>query len=114
MPAGRDVRPYADPYLSGVGLGLVLLAAFVLTGRGLGASGAFATTAAGVASAITPGYAASNAYFSRYLALPGSPWLDSLLFEVVGSWSAATLRRAWRGASERKSSGELAPRQRRG
>ena len=35
-------RPYSNPYLSGFGLGLVLLAAFVVMGRGLGASGAFA------------------------------------------------------------------------
>ena len=39
-------RPYADPYVAGVALGLVLLAAFLLAGRGLGASGAFATAAA--------------------------------------------------------------------
>ena len=32
---------YADPYVAGVALGLVLLASFVLAGRGLGASGAF-------------------------------------------------------------------------
>ena len=32
--------PYSNPYLAGIGLGLVLLAAFVLIGRGLGASGA--------------------------------------------------------------------------
>jgi len=40
-----DARPYADPYLAGAGLGVVLLLAFVLVGRGLGASGAFATIA---------------------------------------------------------------------
>jgi hypothetical protein len=28
--------PYLNPYLAGLGLGLVLLAAFVLVGRGLG------------------------------------------------------------------------------
>ena len=42
MSARVTPRPYADPYLAGVGLGLVLLASFVLAGRGLGASGAFA------------------------------------------------------------------------
>lgn len=33
-------RPFSNPYLCGVALGLVLLAAFVLAGRGLGVSGA--------------------------------------------------------------------------
>ena len=37
---------YSDPYVAGVALGLVLLAAFVLAGRGLGASGAFTRAAA--------------------------------------------------------------------
>jgi uncharacterized membrane protein YedE/YeeE len=43
------MKPYADPYVAGTGLGLVLLASFALTGRGLGASGAFTTVAAAVA-----------------------------------------------------------------
>ncbi len=35
------MKRYADPYVAGVALGLVLLASFVFAGRGLGASGAF-------------------------------------------------------------------------
>jgi hypothetical protein len=45
--------------VAGVALGLVLLAAFALTGRGLGASGAFASSAAGVVSAVAPQRAAA-------------------------------------------------------
>jgi uncharacterized membrane protein YedE/YeeE len=76
-------QPYADPYLAGAGLGLVLLAALVITGRGLGASGAFATTAAGLVQAVAPGAAAANPYFARYLAADG-PWRDWLLVELAG------------------------------
>ncbi|MGZ5432970.1 MAG: YeeE/YedE thiosulfate transporter family protein [Thermoanaerobaculia bacterium] len=43
---GTPALRYSDPYLAGVALGLVLLAAFVLAGRGLGASGAFTRAAA--------------------------------------------------------------------
>lgn len=64
-------RPYADPYVAGVALGLVLLAAFVFAGRGLGASGAFAETAAV--------FAPTNAYLARYAG--GDHWL---LFEIAG------------------------------
>ncbi|MBF8248605.1 MAG: putative transporter component, partial [Bacteroidetes bacterium] len=39
----RTAQPYSNPYLAGLGLGLVLLAAFVVMGRGLGASGAFSS-----------------------------------------------------------------------
>ncbi len=44
------MKPYADPYVAGVALGLVLLAAFVFAGRGLGASGAFTRVAGAVVS----------------------------------------------------------------
>ncbi|HET8773639.1 MAG TPA: YeeE/YedE thiosulfate transporter family protein [Thermoanaerobaculia bacterium] len=44
------MKPYADPYVAGVALGLVLLAAFVFAGRGLGASGAFTRVADAVVS----------------------------------------------------------------
>ncbi len=76
-------RPYADPYLAGTGLGLVLLAAFLVMGRGLGASGAFASGAAGLVAATAPGEAASNPFFARYLTGDG-PWREWLLFELGG------------------------------
>jgi uncharacterized membrane protein YedE/YeeE len=95
----RARRPYADPYVTGACLGLVLLAALVITGRGLGASGAFATTAAGLTHAIAPARAEANPYFARYLAGDG-PWRDWLLFEIggvalggaVSAWAAGRLR----------------------
>lgn len=95
----RAPRAYADPYLAGAGLGLVLLATFVITGRGLGATGAFATTAAGLTHAVAPAHADGNAYFARYLA-GEAPWRDWLLFEIGGvalgalasAWAAGRLR----------------------
>lgn len=83
MSAERRERPYADPYVAGVGLGLVLLTAYVVVGRGLGASGAFATSAAGLTAAISPARAAWSPLFARYLGGDG-PWLDWLLFEIGG------------------------------
>ena len=80
----RATRPYADPYLAGVCLGAVLLAAFVIMGRGLGASGAFATAAAGLTALVDADAAATNPYFARYVSAPSGPWLDWLLLEIVG------------------------------
>ena len=77
----RGAKPYADPYLAGVALGVVLLAAFVTSGRGLGASGAFASSAAGLVNAVAPSRA--NAYFAQYLGGDG-PWREWLLFELAG------------------------------
>jgi uncharacterized membrane protein YedE/YeeE len=64
-------RPYANPYLAGVALGLVLLACFVLTGQGLGASGAFAHAA---------GALADSAWFQSYREA-GPAWI---VVEVLG------------------------------
>jgi hypothetical protein len=79
----RSPRPYADPYVAGIGLGLVLLAAFVVMGRGLGASGAFASSAAGLVAAAAPQRAAANPWLARYLGGEG-PWREWLLFELAG------------------------------
>lgn len=79
----KTPRPYADPYVAGTCLGLVLLAAFVIAGRGLGASGAFASSAAGLVAAASPARAAANPYFARYLG-GGGPWSEWLLFEIGG------------------------------
>lgn len=95
----RGPRAYADPYAAGACLGLVLLAALVITGRGLGASGAFATSAAGVTHAVAPAHAEASPYFARYLDADG-PWRDWLLFEIAGvglggfvsAWLAGRLR----------------------
>ncbi|HSX62251.1 MAG TPA: YeeE/YedE thiosulfate transporter family protein [Tahibacter sp.] len=83
MNPARTPRDYADPYLAGAALGLVLLAAFVLVGRGLGASGAFASTAAGAVALVAPEQAAASPLFAHYLGEPG-PWLEWLSIELIG------------------------------
>lgn len=100
----RSERPYTDPYVAGVGLGLVLLAAFVVMGRGLGASGAFASVAAGVVSVAAPDVAANSALLSRYVAAGSPPWLDWLVVELIGVTGggalSAVLAGRWRRAIE--------------
>jgi hypothetical protein len=85
-------RPYMNPYLAGMGLGLVLLAAFVIMGRGLGASGAFSSTMSWLVNAIAPGHAQANEYFQSYLG-DGSthPLKAWLVFEVIGVATGALL-----------------------
>jgi uncharacterized membrane protein YedE/YeeE len=92
---------YADPYVAGVGLGLVLIAAFALTGHGLGASGAFTATAAGTVNAIAPQAAANSALFDRYLADGGGPWRDRLVFEIAGVIAGGFLSAALAGRLRR-------------
>lgn len=74
-----------NPYLAGIGLGLVLLASFVIMGRGLGASGAFSSAAAWLVQKVAPSHAASSAFYGEYLG-DGTvhPLKDWLVFEVLG------------------------------
>jgi len=85
-------RPYMNPYLAGMGLGLVLLAAFVIMGRGLGASGAFSSTMSWLVNAVAPEHAQANEYFQGYLG-DGSthPLKAWLVFEVIGVATGALL-----------------------
>jgi hypothetical protein len=74
-----------NPYLAGLGLGLVLLLAFVLMGRGLGASGAFSTIVAVLVDAVAPEHARANDFYLGYLENGyGSPFKSFLMFEVIG------------------------------
>ena len=88
--SGRPASPYWNPYLAGIGLGLVLLAAFVLVGRGLGASGAFSSTVAWLVNLVAPAHAQSNEYLQGYLGdgttHPLKAWL---VFEVLGVMAGA-------------------------
>ena len=81
MTANGRGRSYSDPYVSGVGLGLVLLGCFVLLGRGLGASGAFTRVAASAASTLAPEAASASPVFARYDPGLAQQWI---LFEVAG------------------------------
>jgi len=85
-------RPYMNPYLAGIGLGLVLLAAFVIMGRGLGASGAFSSTMSWLVNAVAPEHAQANEYFQGYLG-DGSthPLKAWLVFEVIGVAAGALI-----------------------
>jgi hypothetical protein len=83
-------QPYMNPYLAGIGLGLVLLSAFVLVGRGLGASGAFNSVLAWAVNAAAPEHARHNEFIAGYLGDGSeSPLKVWLVFEVLGAFAGA-------------------------
>ncbi len=76
---------YLNPYLAGFLLGLVLLAAIVISGRGLGASGAVKSGVVAAVEIAAPAHAARAPFYSEYAAEhAGNPLKQWLVFEVLG------------------------------
>lgn len=101
------MKRYADPYVAGVGIGLVLLSAYAIAGRGLGASGAFASVVAtGIAvvegsaeAAMSP---ATAPYLSNGLASPLHDWLVlELLGVIAGGFASARVAGRTKATIER-------------
>jgi uncharacterized membrane protein YedE/YeeE len=94
-------RGYWSPYVVGAGLGLTVLAAYMVMGFGVGASGAFAHLAAQVEAAVAPEHARANPYLAGYLEA-GRLWAQWIVVEVLGvmiggllgAWSAGRVH--WR------------------
>lgn len=82
-------RPYWNSYWAGLLLGLVLLSAFVIMGRGLGASGASNSLLAQGIHAVAPEHAEANKAISPYLYVDEEvgqthALQDWLVFQVLG------------------------------
>jgi len=86
----RAGAPYMNPYLAGFAIGLVLLATFVILGRGLGASGAFSAFLVWLMSFVSPEYVTTNAVHSGYWN-EGRPLAAFLVFLTVGSFTGAAV-----------------------
>ena len=98
-PQGRRVaQPYWNPYLAGVGIGLVLLATFVIMGRGLGATGAFSALLVWLISFVAPDHVQSNAVHAGYWN-GGAPLAVFLVYLTIGSLTGAAVSGALAGRS---------------
>jgi hypothetical protein len=93
--ARTDALPYWNPYVVGVLLGLVLLATYALTGRGLGASAAFASVSAWLIGLVAPEHLQANAVHARYWN-DGAPLLSWTVFLLIGSALGAFVS-GWQG-----------------
>jgi uncharacterized membrane protein YedE/YeeE len=78
-------KPYMNPYLAGFLLGLLLLATIYISGRGLGASGAFKSIVVEAVNNISPDHAEKATFYKEYnTANPDGPMRDWLVFEMFG------------------------------
>jgi uncharacterized membrane protein YedE/YeeE len=78
-----EAKRYWNPYAAGVLLGLTLLATFLVTGGGLGASALPKRMIALGAMSAAPEWTAANPALSGYVAA-GNPLRNWLVIEVVG------------------------------
>ncbi len=90
--AGERTAPkaYWNPYIVGFLLGLVLLATYAVTGRGLGATGAYSAVATWVASLFSPEHAGTNIVHAKYWN-DGAPLLSWTLFLLFGAFIGALI-----------------------
>ncbi len=77
--------PYMNPYLAGFLLGLVLLSAIFVSGRGLGASGAIKSGVVAAMETVAPVHASQASFYKDYTAEhAGNPLKQWLVFELIG------------------------------
>jgi len=90
-------KRYTNPYLSGFLLGMVLLATFYITGRGLGASGALKSAVVTTVAAVSESHAAGSDYYSKFISDDKHPMNNWLVFQVIGVLAGAFLSGAFAG-----------------
>jgi uncharacterized membrane protein YciS (DUF1049 family) len=79
-----EPKKYMNPYLAGFFLGLIIIAAFYLSGRGLGASGAIKSTVTAFVSAVAPEHANNSEFYQSYKGEGSSPLNSWLVYEMLG------------------------------
>ena len=80
-----NAKKYINPYLGGVLLGIVLLSANFISGRGLGASGALKSCIVTAVTTVSPSSAQNSGFVKEYTDKhAGNPMKNWLVFEMLG------------------------------
>ena len=90
-------KKYMNPYIAGIILGFVLMAAFFFSGEGLGGSGAFKDIVKTTVVSVAPEYSANSHYFKSATELEHSPLKTWLIFEVLGVFIGGLISGAFAG-----------------
>ena len=77
-------RKYMNPYLAGTLLGLTLLSAMYLAGRGLGASGGIKYCTVSLVGAVDRQHAIKSEYYGKYFEKGNKPLDNWLTYEILG------------------------------
>ena len=75
---------YMNPYIAGTFLGIVLLLAMFISGRGLGASGGIKYCVVSMVGAIDRPHAVNSSYYGKYFEDGKKPLKNWLTLEILG------------------------------
>jgi hypothetical protein len=75
---------YMNPYLGGIGIGVILFSVFFLAGKGLGASGALTRLFTYVLNSISSSYVSGIDYLDKYASSANGPLYNWLFFMFIG------------------------------
>ncbi len=78
------MKKYMNPYAAGILLGIALLMAMFLAGRGLGASGGIKYCAVSIIGAVDRPHVVKSEYYSKYFENGGKPLSNWLTIEIMG------------------------------
>jgi uncharacterized protein len=82
----RRTKPYVHPYLGGTVLGIVLFLAFLMTGNGLGSSGATSRIDAALVDAVAPQHVDNTPYLLKMAGGDKNPlddWIVPVFFGAL-------------------------------
>ena len=78
-------KKYLNPYIGGILLGLVLIVANYVSGRGLGASGAIKSAVIASVETVAPNHADNTRFYTEYNETHNNkPMRSWLVFEMLG------------------------------
>lgn len=80
----NNKNTYINPYVGGVLIGLLIIAALYFSGEGLGASGGFRDMAIGAIDKVAPEYAQNNEFVAPHVGELKSPTHTWLVYELLG------------------------------
>ena len=82
---GRVAQKYANPYMAGILLGIVLFLSFFITGSGLGASGGMNRLLAAAEEWVIPAHVENTAYLAAIAGEGKNPLDNWVVFVTLGT-----------------------------
>jgi len=84
MTDTTQAKPYWNPYVAGIALGVLLFVSFFLVGDGLGASGGIAHVSVAVEKVVAPTHVNETPFLAKLGGGDKNPLNNSHVFTIIG------------------------------